>query len=142
MKVKDMMTRNIITISDDELASVAARILSRHNIGILPVCDQAGKLCGMITDRDVLIRCIAADKEPGKTPVREIMTQRVVSCNSNDSVEEAAKTMAREQVRRLPVVDEKKLVGMLSLGDLSMNKTLKMEASNCLAEICSNIRKE
>ena len=141
MKVRELMSRDVVCISPDEMASVAARMLSRYNIGAMPVCEDDGRLHGLITDRDNVLRCVAAEKEPAKTPVREIMTSRIVSVEPDEDAEKAAELMALEQVRRLPVAEQGRIVGVLSLGDLSVNRSLRMEASECLSEICSNIKK-
>lgn len=141
MQVRELMSKDVISVSPDTAADAAARMLSRHNIGALPVCTAGGQVRGMITDRDIALRCVAAGKDPQKTPVREIMSSRVVAAAPEEDVEQAAAQMAREQVRRLPVLEQGKLVGMLSLGDLSVNRTLRMEASSCLAEISSQIRR-
>lgn len=139
MEVKDLMSRDVITVSPQEPAAVAARILARHNIGALPVAEN-GRLRGMVTDRDIVLRCVAAGRDPGRTAVAEIMTGKVVSASPADDAEDAARRMAREQIRRLPVVESGKVVGMLSLGDLSINDRLKMEASACLSEISANVK--
>lgn len=141
MLVKELMTRDVVSVSPDEMTSVAARMLSRYNIGAMPVCERDGRLHGLITDRDIVLRCVAAEKEPAKTPVRDIMTSRVISVSPEDDAEQAAKLMATEQIRRLPVAENGRLVGVLSLGDLSVNQKLQMEASECLSEICSNLKK-
>ena len=141
MKVRELMSRDVVCISPDEMASVAARMLSRYNIGAMPVCEDDGRLHGLITDRDIVLRCVAAEKEPAKTPVREIMTSRIVSVEPDEDAEKAAELMALEQVRRLPVAEQGRIVGVLSLGDLSVNRSLRMEASECLSELCSNIKK-
>ena len=141
MLVKELMTRDVVSVSPDEMTSVAARMLSRYNIGAMPVCERDGRLHGLITDRDIVLRCVAAEKEPAKTPVRDIMTSRVISVSPEDDVEQAAKLMATEQIRRLPVAENGRLVGVLSLGDLSVNQKLQMETSECLSEICSNLKK-
>jgi CBS domain-containing protein len=139
MQVQELMSRDVISVSPDAAADAAARMLSRHNIGALPVCTAGGQVRGMITDRDIALRCVAAGKDPKKTPIREIMSSRVVGTSPEEDVEQAAKRMAREQVRRLPVLEQGRLVGMLSLGDLSVNRTMQMEASACLAEISSQV---
>lgn len=141
MKVRALMTQDTIHVSPQEMTSVAARLLSRCNIGAMPICKEDGRLQGMMTDRDIVTRCIAADKDPNRTPVSEIMTSKVVSIAPDADVEQAAELMASEQIRRLPVVENEKLVGMLSLGDLSVNRELRMEASACLSEICHNIKR-
>lgn len=139
MLVKDLMTPDPLAVSPDAPVSAAARLLSKYNVGVLPVAGSGKQLCGLVTDRDIVLRCVAAEKEPNKTAVREIMTRRVLSASPEDDLEEAARLMAKEQVRRLPVTEAGKLVGLLSLGDLSANRELTMEASACLAEICRNV---
>ena len=142
MLVKDIMNSYVVTISPDENTSVAARMLSRHNVGILPVCTGDGKLQGVVTDRDIVLRCIAADKKPDQTPVKNVMTSRVVTVSPQDDYKQASQKMAREQVRRILVTDQEKLVGILSLGDLTRAKDLKLEAAETMMEICSNIHKK
>ena len=140
MEVKDLMSRGVIAVAPKEPAAVAARLLARHNVGALPVAEN-GRLRGMVTDRDIVLRCVAAGRDPTKTPVEDIMTGRVVSAAPTDDAEEAAQRMGREQIRRLPVVESGRVVGMLSLGDLSVNDRLKMEASQCLCEISANVKR-
>ena len=131
MQVKEVMSRRIIAISPEETVAVAARLLSQHNIGALPVCSRDGRLRGMVTDRDIVVRCVAAGDDPERTRVAEIMTRRVL----------AAKLMAREQVRRLPVQERGRLVGMVSLGDVAVRPDYTMEAGEALQEISQNIRR-
>ena len=141
MQVRELMSRDVISVSPETAADAAARMLSRHNVGALPVCAAGGQVRGMVTDRDIALRCVAAGKDPKTTPVREIMSGRVVSAAPEEDAGEAARRMAREQVRRLPVLDQGRLVGMLSLGDLSLNRNLQMEASACLSEISGQIQR-
>lgn len=141
MQVKDLMSSGVITITPDENASLAARLLARHNIGALPVCTSEGSLRGILTDRDIVLRCIAAESQPENTLVRDIMTKNVVSVSPEDDLREATRLMASEQIRRLPVVENGAIVGMLSLGDLAKTQMFDMEASKALSEISSNIKK-
>ncbi|NMA24231.1 MAG: CBS domain-containing protein [Clostridiales bacterium] len=141
MLVSELMTDNVISISPDEPASLAARLLYRHNIGSVPVCTEDGRLRGIVTDRDIVLRCVAAENDPETTPVREIMSRGLVTVSPTDDVREAARKMAQSQVRRLPVVDSGRLVGMLSLGDMAKTHSFDMEASKALSEISSNVRK-
>ncbi len=138
MKLQDIMTQNIIPIHPEEPVEVAARTLARYNIGALPVCTSDGKLCGILTDRDIVIRCIAAGK-PAQTKVREIMTGRVVSADRDMDASEAAERMGAQQVRRLPVVEKDKLCGMVSLADLASCGACSQEAASALEQISSNI---
>ena len=82
MKVRELMTGNVIPIHPEETVQVAARTLKQHNIGFLPVCGSDGKLCGLVTDRDLVTRCIAANRSPAKTTVREVMTGQVMIMTS------------------------------------------------------------
>ena len=141
MQVKDLMSSGVITITPDENASLAARLLARHNIGALPVCTCEGSLRGILTDRDIVLRCIAAESQPENTLVRDIMTKNVVSVSPEDDLREATRLMASEQIRRLPVVENGTIVGMLSLGDLAKTQMFDMEASKALREIPSNLKK-
>ncbi len=139
MLVKEVMSTDVLAITPDAPVSAAARLLRRGNVGAVPVTAGNGRLCGVLTDRDIVLRCVAAGKQPEETPVRDIMTRRVKSVGPGEEVDAAARLMGLEQVRRLPVVEDGKLVGLLSLGDLSVNRNLKMEASACLSEISRNV---
>ena len=139
MKVKEVMTPKVIRISPEETAAVAARTLTHYNIGVLPVCGADGNVCGMLTDRDIVTRCLATGHRPEDTPVRAIMTNTVISARPDMDVTAAASLMARRQVRRLPVVESGKLCGMICLGDLSRNEDTAPDAADALAEITGNV---
>ena len=142
MQVREIMNSNVVSIAPEESASLAARLLNRYNVGALPVCGAEQTLRGILTDRDIIMRCIAADGDPEHTPVKEIMTRNVATILPEDDVRNAARLMASKQVRRLPVVENGKLVGMLSLGDMAKSRIFDMEASKALSEISANIRKK
>ena len=139
MKIHEVMTPRVIRISPVESAAVAARTLTHYNIGALPVCGADGQLCGMVTDRDIVTRCLAPGRLPESTRIREIMTRNVVSVRPDMDAGTAAALMARQQVRRLPVVENGQLCGMVTLGDLSQNEQSAPDATDALAEITSNI---
>ncbi len=139
MTVKDLMSQTVIHISPEESVSVAARMLNRYNIGVLPVCGRDGKLQGLLTDRDIVTRCLASGRSPDATQVRQIMTARVHTVASGTDAGEAASLMSRQQIRRLPVVEEGRLCGMLSLADLAGNRESAHNAADALAGIASNI---
>ena len=141
MLVSELMSDSVVSISPEEPASQAARMFFRHNIGSVPVCSDDGQLKGIVTDRDVVLRCIATENDPETTPVREIMSRSVLTVSPTDDVREAARQMSVGQVRRLPVVQDGRLVGMLSLGDMARTHAYDMEASKALSEISSNVRK-
>lgn len=139
MKIRDVMTQNVIRIDPEESVAVAARTLAHFNIGILPVCAGNGKLCGLVTDRDLVTRCMASGRSPEATPVRDVMTSGVVSAPPDMDAAGAARLMGRQQIRRLPVVENGRLCGMVSLGDLANQDEIAYDAGDALAEICSNV---
>lgn len=139
MKVKDIMTRSVITVGADESVEVAARTLTQYNVGALPVCDARGNLCGMVTDRDLVIRCMASGRLPSNTKVRDVMTGQVTSVKPDMEIGLAAHLMGRQQIRRLPVTENGRLCGMLSLGDLANREDSVMDAADALTDITSNI---
>ena len=139
MKVRDIMTQPAISIDPLESAEVAARTLTHYNIGMLPVCGADGRLCGVVTDRDLVIRCVASGRKPSQTPVREIMTGQVVAIQPDMETGVAAHLMGSRQVRRLPVVEDGRLCGMVSLGDLTKQEESAMDAADALTDISDNI---
>lgn len=139
MKVKDCMTARVISVGVDEPVSVAARTMARQNVGMLPVRDLSGRLSGVITDRDIILRCVAADRSPKVVRVREIMTGRVAAVSPDMDAAAAAGVMAREQVRRLPVVEQGRAVGMVTLSDLCRRPDYTMEAAQALEVICTGV---
>lgn len=140
MTVRDVMTTKVVRISPEEPVQVAARMLEHYNVGLLPVCGRDGRLCGVVTDRDVVTRCIAGNLSPEKTTVRQIMTAGVVSIQPNANAMAAASMMAAEQIRRLPVMENGRLCGMVSLSDLARCEETAMDAGNALTDISSGIR--
>ena len=139
MKVRTAMTSPPITISPEESVAVASRTLTHYNIGMLPVCSPDGTLQGVLTDRDIVTRCLAGDKDPQKTPVRDIMTHQLHTADPNMDAGTAAHLMGSQQIRRLPVVENGKLCGLLSLGDLATREESAYDAADALSEITSNI---
>lgn len=141
MQVRDLMNPSVVTIAPEESAALAARLLARHNIGSLPVCAQSGKLQGLITDRDIVLRCVAAEEAPGQVPVRSIMSRHCATVSPDSDIREAAQLMSDGQIRRLPVVEDGKVIGILALGDLAKCGRCEMEVSKALTEISENIRR-
>jgi CBS domain-containing protein len=118
MQVKDAMTKDVELSSPNQTIRQAALLMGKLDCGVLPVADK-DSLVGMITDRDIAVRAVAAGKGP-KTPVREIMSEEVLYCFEDQDIEEVARNLADNKVRRLPVMNrEKRLVGILSLGDMA-----------------------
>ena len=139
MKLREVMTKEVVRIRPEESVAVAARTLEHYNIGILPVCGIDGRICGLVTDRDLVTRCLASGKRADRTMVREVMTARVISASPDMEASVAAGLMGREQIRRLPVVENGKLCGMISLGDLSQQEETVYDAGDALTEISNGL---
>ena len=137
MKLREVMTNPVVRIHPDESVAVAARTLTHYNIGILPVCGNNGRVIGLVTDRDLVTRCLASGRSPVNTPVRDVMTSKVVAAGPDMDAAQAAGLMGREQIRRLPVLENGRLCGMVSLGDLAQQKESGLDAGDALAEISS-----
>ena len=139
MKLRDIMTNPVIRIHPEESVAVAARTLAHYNIGMLPVCGADGRVCGLVTDRDLVTRCVASGRSPASTTVREVMTTKIVSARPDMDASAAAGLMGREQVRRLPVLENGRLCGMVSLGDLAVREESGYDAGDALAEISESL---
>ena len=142
MKVRDIMSAQVVRINAYEPVEVAARTLTHYNIGVLPVCGSDGRLCGVVTDRDLVTRCMAPGRSAGEVKVQDVMTSRVITAGPDMDVGVAAHLMGREQVRRLPVVENGRLCGMVSLADLASTENGSFDAADALADITSNICKK
>jgi len=139
MLVRDVMKSQLEVIDPSQTLAEAAKKMRDANVGSLPVVEDA-KLIGMITDRDIVIRCIAEGADPKATPVREAASDDVVHCVVDQSVEDASKIMAAAKVRRLPVIDrDRRLVGIVALGDISREGS-SMEAGEALYDISEPTR--
>jgi CBS domain-containing protein len=120
MKIKEAMTTEVVVARPDQSIAEAARMMAECDAGALPVGED-DRLVGMITDRDIAIRAIAKDLGPA-TRVRDVMSKEVLYCFVDEDIEHVAANMGEQQVRRLPVLNrEKRLVGIVSLGDLAAN---------------------
>lgn len=134
LKIKDIMTEQVAFVEPESSVTQAAQLMQRHDVGVIPVC-QNQNIVGMVTDRDIVIRNIASGKDPQNTPVKDIMTSNVKSINANMSLDQAAEIMSSNQVRRLPVVDNNQMVGIVALGDLAAQGRNDMEVADTLEEI-------
>ena len=139
MKVRDVMTRAVVSVDPGESVEVAARTLLQYNIGVLPVC-SGGKLKGLVTDRDLVTRCLAAGRSPGQTTVGQVMSTHTVTIGPDADVCVAAHLMGSRQIRRLPVVEDEKICGMVSLRDLALRQETATEAGAVLGDISANVR--
>lgn len=133
MHIREIMTPKPITVTSDATASATAKIMRDHNLGSLPVIDQ-GRLVGFITDRDIIVRCVADGGDCDTRPISEVMSPEIVCCRDDQTPQEVMELMANQQVRRLPVVDaNERLVGIVSIGKLA-------EAGSEPEAVCATIR--
>jgi len=134
MKIKDIMTGSVVSLDANDTVQRAADIMKEYNVGSVPVCDE-GNVVGIITDRDIALKCVAVGKNSQTQGVREIMSSNPVVGRPNMEVEDAARIMSERQIRRLPVVDNDNLVGIVSLGDLAINPKSDEKAGRALSTI-------
>ena len=128
-RVGEIMTRGVETVKPEDTLQIAARKMKEHDIGFLPVC-SGERLVGTLSDRDIAVRAVAAGFDPRSTPIKEFATSQTVWCFEDEGVDEAARKMEDNQVRRMIVVrrDDRRLVGVVSLGDLAANGTQKLSS--------------
>ena len=138
MKVKECMCENVCYCNSNSTISEAAKKMSENHIGCIPVCNDEKCVVGILTDRDITLRSVACNEDANTTKVSEIMSCNTVCCDCNSEITEASKIMGDEQVRRIPVTENGKLVGILTLGDMARSKQINNNFVGETAEcICS-----
>jgi CBS domain-containing protein len=122
-KARDIMTPDCTCIGENDTLLDAARRLAELNVGALPICGEDNRLKGMVTDRDIVVKALAKGKDPASTKAGEIGAGdgKTVTIGADDSIEEALRTMSEHQIRRLPVIDGRELVGIVSQADIARN---------------------
>lgn len=138
-KVHEIMTRDCVTVTpEDNIFEVACK-MKDNDTGFIPVVEKGGdKLLGVITDRDLVIRGIA-EKHPGSTAVETVMTRGIRTASADTSVDEAAEMMAEQQIRRLPVCEGERLIGIVSIGDLAVRNIFADNAGEALSDISQQV---
>lgn len=127
------MTREVDFVTPlDNVYEVAVK-MKNDNVGVIPVCENE-QIIGVITDRDIVVRGVA-EKRPGSTKVTDVMSDELYTGSADMTAEEAADLMADKQIRRLPIVENNKLVGIISLGDLSLAKESDSAAGHTLSQV-------
>jgi len=121
-KARDIMSPDVTCVGENDTVLDAAERLAELDVGAMPICGEDDRLKGMVTDRDIVVKVIAQGKNPASTQVSELATQdEVVTIGADDSIDEALKTMSSHKVRRLPVIDGRELVGIISQADIARN---------------------
>ncbi len=139
MKIRELMTTDIITCTPTSSVMEVAKHMKTSDVGSIPVVDNH-RLVGMITDRDIVIRCIALGLDPNTTKSEDCMTKNPVTVSPDTDAHEAADLMSSEQIRRLPVVENGNLVGICALGDLAVVDIHVNEAGDALSGISEQSR--
>lgn len=116
---REIVTGQAECIGENETIAAAAEKMAKLDIGALPICGDDDRLKGMVTDRDIVVKVLAQGKDPGQTKASDLAQGKPVTIGADDSAEEALRTMTKHKVRRLPVIDGHKLIGLVSQGDLA-----------------------
>ena len=119
LTARDIMTPNAECIGEHDSLTEAAQKLRDLGVGSMPICGEDYRLKGMLTDRDIVVSCVAAGRDPAKTPAGDFGGEKPVTIGADDSIDEAIKTMQEHQVRRLPVIDGHELIGMVAQADIA-----------------------
>lgn len=118
---REIMTADATCAGENETLAEAAQKMRDQDVGALPICGEDHRLKGMITDRDIVVKCIAEGRDPNSLTVGELADGKPVTIGADDSIEDALRTMVEHKVRRLPVIDGHDLIGMVSQADIAMN---------------------
>ncbi|MBB6454999.1 CBS domain-containing protein [Salirhabdus euzebyi] len=132
--VRDIMTTGVECCSTNDNIYEAALKMKQLDVGAIPIVDENKNLLGIVTDRDLVLRGYA-NKKPGSTSVSECMSEDLYSVTPDTDLQEASKMMSDKQIRRLPVVENGKLTGIISLGDLALDKQSDQAAGEALEDI-------
>lgn len=142
MKVKDCMCNNVYCISPKTTVRDCAKLMGEKHIGCVPVCGDNKEILGLITDRDILLRAVANNKDANKTYIEDIMTTNVCCCEGESELFQAEKLMCEQQIRRVPVLENKKIIGIITIGDLAKSHDINNGGVGAtLQSICKNEEK-
>ena len=137
-KCSDLMTRNPVSARPEDSVAGVARLMKDNDIGPVPIVEDTSskRLVGIVTDRDLAIKVVAAGRDPQTTPVRQVMTTNVITCRADDDIETALDAMATQQLRRIPVVDgDNKLVGIIAQADIATRMDRPEKTGQVVKEI-------
>ena len=140
MKVRDLMTPNPACAAPDTTIEEIATLMKEEDIGCVPIIDEDGEVAGVITDRDIVLRCIAEGKDPAECRADDIISPQTVTIDPHADSKEAARIMADRQIRRLAVVEKGRLVGMLSLGDVAVKQHDDRLSGDVLQEVSEGVK--
>lgn len=137
MRVKDCMCKKVVRATSDTTLNEIAKLMEENDIGCVPICNNQNNVIGFITDRDIITRCVATNKNCSQTKASDIMTTKVIKITPDVEINFATETMAKNQIKRLPVIENNQIVGILSIGDLAQNQDVSTdEIGYTLEHIC------
>lgn len=139
MLVRDVMTTNLVIATPETTLEEIAAMMKIGDTGVIPVAEE-GELIGLITDRDIVVRCVAEGRDPAEVSAEDIVSEDVEVVDPETAVEEALEIMGRRQIRRLPVVDMGELVGMISIGDIAVKQGDEKEAGETLKDVSQGVK--
>jgi len=139
MNIRDIMTTRVTTASPDTTLEEIATMMKRENVGAIPIVDEED-LCGLLTDRDIVLRCVAEGRSPAETRAEDILSEDLHMIEVDDDVDSAAELMSRQQIRRLPVVENGRLVGILSIGDIAVKEGDDRTSGDTLQGISQGVK--
>lgn len=142
MKVRDIMTKDMVIADKDDTILDVAKLMRHHNIGCIPVVENGEKVLGVITDRDIVMNIARFNFDPSNTFAKEIVSNVVYKVKPDAEVFQALELMKKQRVRRLPVMENENLIGMLSLGDVAVHASQSVEVGETLIEISKPARVE
>ena len=137
MRVKECMCKKIVRATSDTTLNEIAKLMKENDVGCIPICNQQNNVVGLITDRDIIIRSVATNKNCGQTKASDVMTTNVIKITPDTELDDAQKTMSINQIKRLPVIENNQIVGILSVGDLAKNQHVSsVEVGQTVENIC------
>ena len=134
MKVKDIMSKEIVSLNSDDSIEKAAQLMKQYDVGSIPIC-RNNEVIGIVTDRDITLRSVAKDQGSKLQKVSDIMTSNLVVGDPDMNIHDAAALMSDKQIRRLPIIESKNLVGIVALADISLEPSLQDNAEETLKNI-------
>ena len=139
MKVRDVMTSSVDWLTPDTSVVEVAQLMKKDDVGSIPICSE-NRLIGIVTDRDIVLKVVATAGNTNNISAKDIMSEDIISVSADQDVHEAADLMSRNQIRRLPVVENGKLMGILAIGDLAIERIHINEAGDALSDISQGAR--
>lgn len=121
MRVKDCMCKKVVRATSETTLNQIAKLMKENDVGCVPICNNENNVVGFITDRDIITRCVATNKNCNQTKASDVMTTNVIKITPDTELDDAQKTMSINQIKRLPVIENNEIVGILSVGDLAKN---------------------